>query len=792
MEIFKAENLSFSYPNTDKKAIADISFSVQTGEFITLCGKSGCGKSTLLRQLKPLIFPYGQKSGSLLFCGKSIDDLSQSEQCEKIGFILQSPESQTVTDKVWHELAFGLEGLGMSKTEIRARVAEVSSFFGIQNWFHQSTDELSGGQKQLLNLASVTVMQPSVLILDEPTAQLDPIAAESFLNMLKKINRELGTTVILSEHRLEEAFAISSRAILMENGRIIGDGSPADIGKFVFQTSNPMLNAMPTPFKVYFSSDGKGGCPITVSDGKAWLEKAASENKIADFIPPSDKKTETDTALELSQIWFRYDKASADILKGLSLKVKKGEFYAIVGGNGTGKTTALSVISSLLKPYRGKIKANGKIALLPQDPKILFTENTVEKDLSVLEKSNRDRLDDVMALCELKELKDVHPYDLSGGEQQRLALAKLLLAEPDILLMDEPTKGLDACFKEKFASIVKDLNENGVTVVAVSHDIEFCAKYADRCGMFFDGTIVSEDYPRRFFSGKSFYTTAACRMAKTTVPNAVLAEDIIAALGKTMIQPTPPPPKSDEPKDTVPTPVIGEKKRGAPNIALILAFISVLFAVPLTIYLGTSLFSGRKYYLISCLIIAETLVPFLAVFERRKPRARELVVISVMCALGVAGRTVFYAFPHFKPVTALVIISGIALGSETGFLVGVITAFVSNFFFGQGPWTVWQMFSFGLIGFISGLLSNADILKKRTPISVFGFFSALLYGLIMNPAAAIMGTDKLTAELIFSFYLTGFPLDLVHGISTFIFLWIAAVPMLEKLERVKIKYGLMR
>lgn len=790
MEIFKAENLSFSYPNKNKKAISDITFSVQSGEFITLCGKSGCGKSTLLRQLKPIISPHGEKSGDVFFCEKNINNLSQREQSEKIGFILQNPKSQIVTDKVWHEMAFGLESLGMSTSEIRARVAEASSFFGIQNWFHQATDELSGGQKQLLNLASVTVMQPSVLILDEPTAQLDPISAGNFLDMLKKINRELGTTVILSEHRLEDAFAISERVILMENGKIVADGSPEEVGKFVFQTSNEMLASMPTPVKVYFSSEGNGSCPITVGEGKAWLEKAAEENKINDFTPPPSEEISTDTALELSQVWFRYSKNSADILKGLSISVKKGEFYAIVGGNGTGKTTALSVISSLLTPYRGKIKKIGKTALLPQDPKVLFTENTVEKDLkNVLKKGETDKLDAMISLCELGELTDVHPYDLSGGEQQKLALAKLLLTEPDIILMDEPTKGIDACFKEKLASIIRGLNKNGVTVVAVSHDIEFCAKHADRCGMFFDGGIVSENSPRRFFSGKSFYTTAACRMAKSTIPNAILAEDIIAALGGSLPQPKSPPNDGEYITAYKPT---ATKKKKCLSLHSFLAFISVLIAVPLTIHIGTSLFNGRKYYLISCMIIAETLIPFLAVFEHRKPRARELVVISVMCALATAGRMLFYPFPHFKPVTALVIISGIALGSETGFLVGVITAFVSNFFFGQGPWTAWQMFSFGVIGFISGVISNITIFKKRLPISVFGFLSALIYGLIMNPAAAIMGTEKLTPELIFSFYLAGLAPDLVHGISTFIFLWLAAEPMLEKLERIKIKYGLLQ
>lgn len=261
MEIYKIENLSFTYPNRQNKALDKIHLSIHQGEFITLCGKSGCGKTTFLRLLKSVLTPFGQSDGTVLFAGKPLSETDAKEQAAGIGFVMQSPENQIVTDKVWHELAFGLESLGVSTSEIRMRVSETASFFGIQKWFHQKVTELSGGQKQLLNLASVMVMQPSVLILDEPTSQLDPIAAGEFLKILEKINRELGITVILSEHRLEEAFPISDRVIVMDHGRIVADGKPREVGELLKSQNHDMLLALPTPMKIHGAVESSLPCP---------------------------------------------------------------------------------------------------------------------------------------------------------------------------------------------------------------------------------------------------------------------------------------------------------------------------------------------------------------------------------------------------------------------------------------------------------------------------------------------------------------------------------------------------
>ena len=270
MEMFKVKDLSFTYPKSISGALENISFSVSSGEFITICGPSGCGKSTLLRHFKTVLTPHGLKSGEVLFCGKPLNDVASDIQSREIGFVGQSPDNQIVTDKVWHELAFGLESIGADNNTIRRKTAETAAFFGMQNWFEKSVSQLSGGQKQLLNLASILIMNPSVLILDEPTSQLDPIAASEFIGMLAKINRELGITVIITEHRPEELIPLSGRLIAMEKGRIICDDTPrrtADILK-----RKGMYAAMPAPVRIWSALSDVGECPLTVAEGRSWLE----------------------------------------------------------------------------------------------------------------------------------------------------------------------------------------------------------------------------------------------------------------------------------------------------------------------------------------------------------------------------------------------------------------------------------------------------------------------------------------------------------------------------------------
>ena len=542
MAHFEIKNLSFSYPTAKgKDSLHNVNLTVHRGEYIVLCGKSGSGKTTLLRHLKTVLAPHGKRSGEILFNGIPMENVSLRDQSSKIGYVMQNPDDQIVTDKVWHELAFGLESLGCDQKTMRSRVAEMACYFGIQDWFHRDVCNLSGGQKQLLNLASIMAMQPEVLILDEPTSQLDPIAASDFLNTVRKINIELGTTVIITEHRMEDIFPNADRAIVMDGGSVIADDTPRNIGKLLYDQKNDMFSAMPTPVRVFYGSHGEGNCPLTVREGRNWLSDSfPSEPAIkAVPVPQTDDKTD-DPALSMKELWFRYEKNSPDILRGVSAEVPRGSLYAIVGGNGAGKSTTLKAICGICRPYRGKVKVFGKsvekyrsselfggiLAMLPQDPKSLFVKKTVREDLEEMTK-DKTLIAEIAATCQIEQLMQRHPYDLSGGEQQRAALAKVLLTSPKLLLLDEPTKGIDSFFKETFAQILKQLQARGITIVMVSHDVEFCARYADLVSMFFDGQMLTTDHPRRFFGNNSFYTTAANRMSRHVFDLAVTAEDVI-------------------------------------------------------------------------------------------------------------------------------------------------------------------------------------------------------------------------------------------------------------------------
>lgn len=542
MAHFEIKDLTFSYASAKgKHSLENVSLSIEQGEFVTLCGKSGSGKSTLLRQLKSVLTPNGKRTGEILFRGVPLKQVSDREQSEKIGFVMQNPDDQIVTDKVWHELAFGLESLGCDQKTMRGRVAEMACYFGIQDWFHRDVATLSGGQKQLLNLASIMAMQPEVLILDEPTSQLDPIAASDFLNTVRKINTELGTTVIITEHRLEDIFPYADRAVVMEKGRVIADDTPGKVGQLLFEQENPMFAAMPSPVRVYYGAGGTGESPLTVRQGRSWLSRRFPNRPKKDAIaaPPLPEEVK-DPALVLKELWFRYEKDSPDILRGVSAEIPSGSLYAILGGNGAGKSTTLKAISGICRPYRGKVTLFGKpvdkyksselfhgcLAMLPQDPKSLFVKKTVREDLSEMTK-DKSFIERIAALCQITELLDSHPYDLSGGEQQRAALAKVLLTNPRLLLLDEPTKGIDSFFKETFAGILADLKKQGITIVMVSHDVEFCARYADVVSMFFDGQILTTDTPRRFFGSNSFYTTAAHRMSRHIFHMAVTVDDVL-------------------------------------------------------------------------------------------------------------------------------------------------------------------------------------------------------------------------------------------------------------------------
>ncbi|MGN1143439.1 MAG: ABC transporter ATP-binding protein [Anaerovoracaceae bacterium] len=575
MASIQIRNLTFTYPLADHPALKQVNLTVNQSEFIVVCGKSGCGKSTLLRQLKKNLTPFGDREGEVLYRGMEVSELPDRLSTTDIGFVQQNPDNQLVTDKVWHELAFGLESLGLSNSAIRRRVAEMASFFDMQSWFRKGVAELSGGQKQLLNLASVMVMQPKVLILDEPTSQLDPIAAEEFLKTVYKINRDLGTTVIISEHRLEDLIPMADRVVVMDGGRILADDSPWKIGDFLAgdtpETRHPMFYGLPSVMKIYSacggsrmerglkrSENGERIAPLTIRDGRLWLEAVLGEPD-EDKIQPEpvpQAAAEGRTILSMQDVWFQYDRSSEPVLRGLNLEVKEGELFCLMGGNGAGKSTTLKAAAGILKPQRGKVTVDGLtvtkdnlpklsgsvMAMVPQNPQALFTEITAEEELAealyyrkIPEAEKAKRVREMLDTMEISHLAKTHPYDLSGGEQQRLALGKILLLEPKLLLLDEPTKGLDPFFKITLAKIFDRLKADGMTLFMVSHDVEFCAQYGDRCAMFFDGEVASQGCTREFFAGNSFYTTTANRIVRQWNSSLVTWEEVAAWAEQNMI-----------------------------------------------------------------------------------------------------------------------------------------------------------------------------------------------------------------------------------------------------------------
>ena len=684
-----------------------------------------------------------------------------------------------------------------------------------------------------------------------------------------RINRELGTTILICEHRLEDVIPMANRLLILDKGELIADDTPVGSFEILRNRNHPMLHSMPTPMQIWSILNWNTPCPMTVSDGRNQLSDWAEEHTLTQIPERPAKEPVRDPMITLDEVWFRYEKDSPDILKSVSMKAYPGELLCILGGNGTGKSTTLSVLSGVRKPYRGKMTCNAKkVTALPQNPQMLLVKKNVREELLSVFTGKKlhevaDIIGEMAALCRLEGLLDRHPYDLSGGEQQRTALAKVLLQNPEVLLLDEPTKGVDNDFKITFAEILKELTSRGVCVIMVSHDVEFCAQYADRCGLFFDGGIVTMDAPQPFFAGKSFYTTAANRMARHLLPNAVTPEDVIIACGGEA-------PKREVPKrpDKIDIEMPVERKpqklplwrkilgavSGTAFIGLLLytslaldlsalyqggnfigqygwlyavmfltfgvfascisrkpsvreqrlmtgklsartriTMLLSLLLIPLTIWAGLRWGGGRKYMLISLAIIFETMLPFFLIFEGRKPQARELVILSVLSALAIGGRAVFFALPGFKPVAAMVILTGVAFGAEAGFMVGAMTMFCSNVLFGQGPWTPWQMFAMGIMGLLAGICFRKGILhRERFSLSVFGgLVTFLIYGGIMNPASVLMYQANPDWQMILTAYITGVPADAIHALATAMFLWFLSEPMLEKLDRVKVKYGLI-
>ncbi|MBQ7741137.1 MAG: ATP-binding cassette domain-containing protein [Eubacterium sp.] len=462
MEKIKLEKVNFTYPEGSKKALEDISFSVNEGEFCLVSGASAAGKSTLMKLLKAEIAPKGELSGEIRVNGIA-------------GYVSQNVSESIVCDRVRSELSFGLTGEGMSSGEAELLVAETASYFNLESKLDSEISKLSGGEKQMVNLAAVMITKPDILILDEPCSQLDPVSAERFMNTVKRLHRDFKTTVIISEHSSEEVYYLADSVLLLEGGRLLIKDAPQCVLDFCKSTENKMLCSFPLKMRL------------------ASFEAKPAEN--------GEKMPKTD--LEAKGVFFAYEKGEG-VLGGLDLSVFENKINAVIGPNSSGKTTLLKVIAGVYKPLGGKVKTKKSVSMLPQNVFDLFTKDTCEEEIAFGE---------ITSFLEIDEIKKQHPFDLSGGQAQRLALAKVLETGADIILLDEPTKGLDAVLKIKLGELLGDLCKKGKTIVIVTHDTDFAGEYADYVSFLSKGRIITTSGRREFFSRLNFYTTEISKLS---------------------------------------------------------------------------------------------------------------------------------------------------------------------------------------------------------------------------------------------------------------------------------------
>jgi len=599
--IIQIRDLTFAYAAGDEPVLSDINIDISSGEFVIIMGSSGSGKTTLLKMLKRNMIPAGRYSGRVYIYGKEADKLTDRENAAGIGYVSQDPDNQIVTDKVWHELAFGLENLGMDNVTIRKKVAEMSEYFGITGWYDKEVSKLSGGQKQILNLASVMVMQPGILLLDEPTANLDPLAAIRFLDVVKRINQELGVTVVMVEHNLEHIYADADRIIAIDKGRVAANSSPKKAAADIIAAGSFLIEGLPVASRLYSGYNKKNGnsvvsynnvnidsnnkdnhilldeIPLTVKEGRRWYvnykkvygkDIIKDKDKINNFAGKSiinDKVIKKDvleednitgnknkkrigfikknnlenkssrkntdnienTVCQLKNVSYSYNKKLPYIIDGVDVSFKEGRITAILGGNGAGKSTMLKLIAGIIKPVCGKIISNKRIIMLPQDPKAVFTEVSVEEELAevLMDKGNgiynnmpmedkREIVEQIIEEFGLNDIRKNNPYDISGGQQEKLAIAKVLLLKPEVLLLDEPTNGLDPYFKKTLGKLLKKINADGVTIIIVSHDLEFIDSFCDDVIMLFDRKVAAQDSTHKFLRDNMFYTTNYYRIIK--------------------------------------------------------------------------------------------------------------------------------------------------------------------------------------------------------------------------------------------------------------------------------------
>lgn len=534
MPLFKVENLTYYYPETEKAALRDINLEIEEGEFILVAGGSGSGKSSLARVLAGLIpdFYGGRIGGRVFFKGKDIRTMDRRKLAMEVGMVFQDPEKQMVQSYVEAEIAFGLENLGLDPEEMSRRIAEVISFMNLTPIREMFTANLSGGQQQKLALASVLAVQPHVLILDEPTSQLDPVSAEEILNLVKRLNEEMGFTVIMIEQRLERCFHLADRVLFIERGEIICDGKAQEKACEAIKMGLPFV----PPVARFFADLNLSSVPITVKEGRKLLRSCLKGKKPTSKIQLGlcrknvhvEDLREQNSVVSLKNVWFTYP-GGQEVLKDASLDIREGEFVAILGENGAGKSTLLKHMIGMLKPGRGKVHVLGKdiskngykeirrfTAYLSQNPNDYLFQDTVEDELLFTLKNfaltDISVVDEMLEKFHLSRYRKTNPRDLSSGERQRVALASVLVTRPRLIILDEPTRGVDFRLKADLGKFLQKEAEKGSTVIVVTHDVEFAAEFAAKVAMMFSGRIVSDGEKHEVLGKSIFYSPQIGKM----------------------------------------------------------------------------------------------------------------------------------------------------------------------------------------------------------------------------------------------------------------------------------------
>lgn len=571
MVTLAVQNLTFRYPGAAAAALTGINLEIASGEFVLLTGPTGCGKTTLLHHFQPQLLPVGEVEGRVLYRGQALIRDGGANLAGEIGLVAQDPSAQLTMDTVRRELVFGMENMQVPPADMHRRLGEMASFFGLTSWLDRPLHQLSGGQQQIVNLAAAMLLRPRVLLLDEPTAQLDPVTAKEFLHLLGRIHTELGVTIVMSEHRLEDVFPLCTQAVFMRAGRIEAVGTaPALCHRLWGGGDGPHRAWVPSLAKVALACQDGGGqvdsggggvrvtsaganLPLTVRQGKRWLREnktlfsdrpLPSPSHSAQFPGAGRQERASAPALHVQNLSFRYNRWGPPILADAQLAVPPNQVFALLGANGAGKSTLLKLMLGLLLPQSGRVLVDGRevwrippahrvrlLGYLDQNPGLYFAADTVGEALRQRSEQLGHRLDHALDSVLAQVGLDPaclarHPYDLSGGELQLAALALILLADPVVLLLDEPTKGLDPAAKERLGRLLRRLAREK-TVVMASHDVEFAAAFAHQCALLFDGQVLPPAAPRRFFSENYFYTTAVSRVFRPVRPEAVTWRDVV-------------------------------------------------------------------------------------------------------------------------------------------------------------------------------------------------------------------------------------------------------------------------